>query len=61
MPEKTRGTTFFPGGLWSPDPEKGLPPMPVGGVMVLGRDFYSEAGYGYFVANRAKTDRRLLA
>ncbi len=35
--------------------------MPVGGVMVLGYGFYSEVGYGRFLANRAKADRRLLA
>ncbi len=63
MPEKIRSTAFFPGGAgpWSPDPERGLFPMPVGGVMVLGYGFYSEVGYGRFLANRAKADRRLLA
>lgn len=40
------GTAFFPGGsgLWMPN---GLtrPPMPTGGVMVLGHDFHSETGF----------------
>ena len=68
VPERLPGTAFFPGGmgLWHPEPEGTLPSMPVGGVMVLGHDFYSEAGYRRFVANRGEstkgpTWRNLLA
>ena len=54
VPERLPGTAFFPGaaGLWAFDPDAPLPPMPVGGVMVLGHDFYSEAGYRRFLAKR---------
>ncbi len=41
------GRAFFPGGfgLWDAVAGAPLPPMPVGGVMVLGHDFHSEDGY----------------
>lgn len=41
------GTAFFPGGagLWNTQPDKPLPPMPVGGVMVVGHNFDSEVGF----------------
>lgn len=47
VPEPIIGTAFFPGGfgLWNPVATKPLPPMPKGGVMVLGQDFHSEHGY----------------
>src|SRR6266851_1068389 len=47
VPEPIVGTAFFPGGfgLWNPAATKPLPPMPRGGVMVLGQDFHSEHGY----------------
>lgn len=47
VPEPIPGIAFFPGGfgLWRPDIQCPLPPFPVGGVMVLGHDFHSEAGY----------------
>ena len=47
VPEPIPGTAFFPGGygLWRPDRSKPLPEFPVGGIMVLGHDFHSEAGY----------------
>lgn len=67
VPERLPGTAFFPGGtgLWMPD-VAGMPPMPTGGVMVLGHDFYSEAGYRRFVGKRGEstkgpTWRNLLA
>ena len=31
--------------------------MPIGGVMVLGHDFYSEAGYVRFLADRGESTR----
>lgn len=70
VPERLPGTAFFPGGtgLWRPEgsPDGDPPPMPLGGVMVLGHDFYSEAGYRRFLANRGgstkgPTWRNLLA
>lgn len=68
VPGRLPGTAFFPGGmgLWQQNPEDASPPMPVGGVMVLGHDFYSEAGYRRFVARRGEstkgpTWRNLLA
>ena len=47
VPTPISGIAFFPGGygLWRPDIAEPLPPFPVGGVMVLGHDFHSEAGY----------------
>jgi hypothetical protein len=41
------GVAFFPGGsgLWGTQPDRPLPAMPIGGVMVLGHDFHSEAGF----------------
>lgn len=47
IPERIRGTAFFPGGagLWRPDPDTPLPEMPIGGVMILGQDFHSKRGY----------------
>lgn len=41
------GTAFFPGGtgLWGTVPDQPLPPMPVGGVMVLGHNFDCETGF----------------
>ncbi len=68
VPERLSGTAFFPGGmgLWHTSSAGVPPPMPVGGVMVLGHDFYSEAGYRRFLANRGEstkgpTWRNLLA
>ena len=57
VPHKLPGIAFFPGGggLWAPDAE--LPPMPTGGVMVLGHDFYSEAGFARFAARRGESTR----
>ena len=59
VPERLPGTAFFPGGtgLWHPKPEGPPPPLPTGGVMVLGHDFYSEAGYRRFLANRGESTR----
>jgi len=47
VPRPIPGIAFFPGGygLWRPDPDAPLPDFPVGGVMVLGHDFHSQAGY----------------
>ncbi len=47
VPRPIRGTAFFPGGfgLWRPEKLAPLPPMPVGGVMVLGQDFHSRRNY----------------
>lgn len=59
MPERLGGTAFFPGGagLWDARLGRALPPMPVGGVMVLGHDFYSEAGFRKFAARRGESTR----
>lgn len=47
VPKPIPGVAFFPGGygLWRPDVSQPLPALPVGGVMVLGHDFHSVAGY----------------
>jgi uracil-DNA glycosylase len=47
------GTAFFPGsaGLWGTHAGAGLPPMPVGGVMVLGHNFDSETSFVRSLAN----------
>jgi len=41
------GTAFFPGGagLWGAQGDRPLPIMPIGGVMILGHDFHSEAAF----------------
>ena len=59
VPQKLPGTAFFPGGmgLWHPEPESFPPRMPIGGVMVLGHDFYSEAGFQRFAAIRGESTR----
>jgi len=66
VPEQIAGTSFFPGGtgLWcetAPD----VPPLPIGGVMILGHDFHSLAGYEESKRNiaenlRSPTWRHLL-
>jgi hypothetical protein len=45
--ERIQGTAFFPGGsgLWVTHAGQPLPPMPVGGVMVLDHNFDSEKGF----------------
>ena len=47
VPGRIPGIAFFPGGagLWDVRPGTPLPPMPMGGVMVLGHDFHSETGF----------------
>lgn len=47
VPQPISGLAFFPGGfgLWNTRAGHPLPPMPVGGVMVIGHDFHSELGY----------------
>jgi hypothetical protein len=47
VPEPILGTSFFPGGfgLWNPSAKRPIPRFPVDGIMVLGHDFHSEAGY----------------
>jgi uracil-DNA glycosylase len=67
VPEQIAGTSFFPGGtgLWCENAQV-VPPMPVGGVMLLGHDFHSVAGYEWSRKNIAEnlespTWRNLLA
>jgi hypothetical protein len=62
--EAIAGTAFFPGGhgLWMED---GKPRFPVGGIMVLGHDFHSEAEYSKSVERgkenlKAATWRNLI-
>jgi uracil-DNA glycosylase len=47
VPEPIRGLAFFPGGfgLWGSVASQPLAPFPRAGVMILGHDFHSEAGY----------------
>lgn len=47
MTGRIAGTAFFPGGagLWNVRPGAALPPMPVGGVMVLAHNFDSETSF----------------
>jgi hypothetical protein len=46
-PERIPGISFFPGGpgLWGVKADLPLPAMPVGGIMVLGHNYDSEAGF----------------
>lgn len=57
VPERLPGTAFFPGGMGLWHTQDVPPPMPVGGVMVLGHDFYSEAGFRRFAAKRGESTR----
>ena len=47
VPKRMAGTAFFPGGsgLWGTEPNKPLPAMPIGQVMILGHDFGCEADF----------------
>jgi hypothetical protein len=47
VPEPIPGLAFFPGGsgLFGAERDAPLPPMPIGGIMILGHDFHSRAGY----------------
>ena len=47
VPKPIPDIAFFLGGcgLWRPDPLQPLPQLPVGGVMVLGHNVHSAAGY----------------
>lgn len=47
FPARIAGTAFFPGGygVWNPGGLYPPPPLRVGGVMVLGQDFHSRAGF----------------
>jgi len=47
VPARIPGVAFFPGGagLWDAKVGAPHPSMPVGGVMVVGHDFHSEAGF----------------
>ena len=53
--EQIAGTSFFPGGtgIWCGDHQE-VPPLPVGGVIVLGHDFHSVAGYEWSLENGAE-------
>jgi hypothetical protein len=57
VPHPIVGTAFFPGGfgLWNPKSKRPLPDFPIGGVMILGHDFHSEAGYHESVARGAES------
>lgn len=47
VPEPIPGTAFFPGGysIWRPDGTRQVLERRCGGVMVIGQDFHSAAGY----------------
>jgi hypothetical protein len=47
VPEAISGLAFFPGGygLYGAQKGRALPEFPKGGIMVLGHDFHSKAGY----------------
>jgi hypothetical protein len=66
VPGRIAGTAFFPGGagLWQSGPE--LPAMPTGGVMVLGHNFDTLAGFERSLTHagenlRGETWRNLLS
>jgi uracil-DNA glycosylase len=54
--ERIGGNAFFPGGygLWGTQPGKPLPPMPVGGVMMLGHNFDCEKGFKESLRNQGE-------
>jgi uracil-DNA glycosylase len=47
VPGRIPGTGFFPGasGLWREPMLRELPPLPVGGIMIVGQDFHSHRQY----------------
>ena len=47
IPGRLDGTAFFPGGwgLWNTQPHELPPPVPIGGSLVQGHNFDSEAGF----------------
>ncbi len=47
IPRRIPGTAFFPGGLglWNTQPDELPPPVPIGGSIVVGHNFDSEAGF----------------
>jgi hypothetical protein len=51
IPARLARTGFFPGGsgLWQ-EGSTGLPPLPIGGVMILGHNLDSERGFAQSVA-----------
>ena len=66
--ERIKGKAFFPGGygLWNTQPGKPLPQMSVGGVMIIGHNFDSEAGFNRSLSHagenlKGSTWRNLLA
>ena len=68
IPGRFDGTAFFPGGwgLWNTHPHELLPPVPIGGSMVLGHNFDSEAGFQHAFSHagenlKSATWRNLLA
>jgi uracil-DNA glycosylase len=67
VPPRLEGPGFFPGsaGLWGAKPHHPLPPMPMGGVMILGHDWGSECDYAQDLATHGEllhspTSRTLL-
>ncbi len=46
-PDLIRGLAFFPGGagLWVESAEDLLPPMPIGGTMIVGNNFHNVKGF----------------
>ncbi len=53
IPEQIQSTAFFPGGygLWLESNSGSLPEFPYEGIMVIGRDFDSEANYRKTLSN----------
>lgn len=67
VPERIPATAFFPGGagLWGVVPGEPLPPAPTGGILILGHNFDSEAGFYHSLRHqgenlRGETWRNLL-
>jgi len=56
VPKRLEGDGFFPGsaGLWGIKPNHPLPPMPIGGVMILGHDWGTEVYYDQDLAERGE-------
>lgn len=56
VPGRIPGVSFFPGGagLWGAAAGRPWPPMPVGGVLIVGQDFDCESGARWSLANSAE-------
>ncbi|MBE2201997.1 MAG: hypothetical protein IAE79_25540 [Anaerolinea sp.] len=58
VPEMVLGASFFPGGqgLWYESSQAEIPVFPIGGVMIMGQDYYTFQGYEETLAHSRAGD-----